>query len=108
MIGSGIGMMSPSGPRWRRKFASSAGGRIVWSDDRDVGGREAGGDEARLPDRHVAAVDDDHDRVRQDPDEREAHARVAAVGPQRDEQERRTTVAKSGSAQRLDERDARR
>ena len=29
-IGNGIGMMSPSGPRWRRKSASSSGPRMTW------------------------------------------------------------------------------
>ena len=104
MIGNGIGMTSASGPRWSRKLASSARRQDVVERRRDVGRGQAGGREARLPDRHVAAVDQDHDRVRQDADEGEAHARVAAVRPTARRAGARTTPARSGSAQRLDER----
>ena len=52
----------------------------------DVRRLEAGHLEARLPDRHVAAVHQDHDGVRQDADERDAETRVRAVGPQAGQQ----------------------
>ena len=71
---------------------------------RDVLGPEPGHGEARLPDRHVAAVDHDDDRVGQDPDEREVQAREGAVDPERDEQEPER-AAEQGQAERLDDRD---
>ena len=61
--------------------------------------------ERRLPDRHVAAVDDDDDRIRQDPDEDEDHARVPAVRPQRHEEEPERG-RQQREPQRLDEFDA--
>ena len=71
----------------------------------DVGRLETGHLEARLPDRHVAAVHQDHDRVRQDADERDAQTRVGAVGPQAGQQdpERR---GEQRDPQRLDDVDA--
>ena len=80
-------MTSANGPRCRRKLASSGGRQDVVERRGDVGRRQTGGLEARLPDRHVAAVDQDDDRVGEDADEGEAHARVAAVRPERDEEE---------------------
>ena len=73
---------------------------------RDVGRGQAGGRERRFPDRHVAAVDDDDDRIRQDPDEDEDHARVAAVRPQRHEEEPERP-GQEREPQRLDGFDAR-
>ena len=71
----------------------------------DRAGIEAGGDEAGPPDRHVAAVHDDRDRVQQDADEREAQARLVAVDPEAAEQqpERRREERQT---ERLGERDA--
>ena len=78
----------------------------VWSADVTSAGVRPAAREARLPDRHVAAVDHDDDRVRQDPDEGQAHARVAAVRPQGDEEEPERR-GEEREPQRLDERDAR-
>ena len=79
--------MSPSGPAWSRKCRVERRRRRSCGTARDRRRREAGGLEARPPDRHVAAVDDDRDRVQQDADEREAQARLVAVDPQADEQQ---------------------
>ena len=54
---------------------------------KDGVGSEACRDEARLPDRHVAAVGEDRDRIQEDPDEGQAQSGLGAVGPQPGEQE---------------------
>ena len=54
---------------------------------RDIARNETGGREAWLPDRHVAAVHHDRERVRQRPDEGERHPRIRPVGPQGREQQ---------------------
>ena len=81
LIGTGIGRMSARDPAWRRK--STSGPQRAGRGTASSRPAEAGGDEARLPDRHVASVGDDRDRVEQDPNEREPQARVAAVDPER-------------------------
>jgi hypothetical protein len=53
----------------------------------DVVGGHAGGGQADVPDRHVAAIGDDDDRVREDAQEREAEARIGAVHPERGEEQ---------------------
>ena len=50
---------------------------------RRVARLESGGIQARQPDRHVARVGHDRDRVQEDPDERQAQAGLAAVHPER-------------------------
>ena len=54
-------------------------------------GPQRPGESGRLvgghPDRHVAAVDHDHERVARHADERQRHARIRAVLPQREQQE---------------------
>ena len=62
-------------------MASSAGGRMTWIAEWTSAGWKPASVEARHPDRHVAAVDQDHDGVRQDADEGEAQARVARGWP---------------------------
>ena len=78
--------MSASGPARSRKSASRAGGEDRVEGGPDLVERQAGSREARPPDRHVAAVDQDHDGVGQDADEREAEARLGPVRPQPDQQ----------------------
>ena len=102
--GMGRGMRSASGPRRSRNSAPSVGGSGTWSD-----GPERAAQPGRLvrgqPDRHVAAVDHDHERVAGDADERERHARVAAVLPER-EQQQPVGEAEQRQAQLADEVDA--
>jgi len=65
--------------------------RVAGQDDverrEDRVGVEACGDEARPPDRHVPTVHDHGDRVQQDPDEREAQARLRPVHPEAGEEQ---------------------
>ena len=84
--GIGSGIRSASGPRRRRNSAPRVGGQRDVEDGAErpaQPGRLVGGQ----PDRHVAAVDHDHERVAGDTDEREREARVAAVLPEREQQE---------------------
>ena len=74
-------------PEMEEEVGVERRGQDVVKGRRDIGRGQTGGGERRFPDRHVAAVDDDHDRVRQDPDEDEDHARVPAVRPQGHEEE---------------------
>ena len=106
MIGSGIGMTSPSGPRRSRKAALRPSGRITWIADTSALG-EAGGGQARLVDGHVPAVDDDHGGVREDAHEGEAEARVLAVRPQA-HQEHHVGRCEQRQPQRVHDRDRRR
>ncbi len=72
----------------------------------DVGGIEACQGERRLPDRHVALVHDDDQRVRQGPDEGQSHARVRAVRPEAHE-EHRERGREERQSKNLDDRDVR-
>ena len=72
---------------------------------RDVREAHAGGTQGLVPDRHVAAVDRDDDRVGQDADEGDAHARVAAVDPRAHEQQGEPEQEER-QTQRLDDVDA--
>ena len=54
----------------------------------DIGRREPGRGEARFPEWHVPAVDRDDDRVRERSHEGDRQARLAAVDPQPDQEDR--------------------
>ena len=71
----------------------------------DVGRLESGHLETRQPDRHVAAVHQDHDGVRQDADEGDAQAGERAIGPQAGEQDPERG-GEQRDPQRLDDVDA--
>ena len=68
--------------------------------------RQAGGLQARGPDRHVAAVEHDDHPVEQDADERDAETRVEPVDPQADQEEDEPGRQQRGP-QHLDDVDAR-
>ena len=102
--GMGSGIRSASGPEAEQELGAERRGQ------RDVEhGPERTAQPGRLvrgqPDRHVAAVDHDHERVAGDADERERHARVAAVLPER-EQQQPVREAEQRQAQLADEVDA--
>ncbi len=101
--GSGSGIRSPSGPRWRRNSLPRVAGRGVC---RTVPKRpgQPGRLVGREPHRHVPAVDHDHERVARDADEREREARVGAVLPQRDQQQA-VRQAEEREPQLVDDRD---
>ena len=67
--------------------------------------RQAGGLQARGPDRHVAAVEHDDQPVEQDADERDAETRVEPVDPQADQEENEPGRQQRGP-QHLDDVDA--
>ena len=67
---------------------------------------QAGGFQARGPDRHIAAVEHDDQPVEQDADERDAETRVEPVDPQADQEENEPGRQQRGS-QHLDDVDAR-
>ena len=82
--GSGTGMTSPSGPAGQEEVRVQARRQDDVDRREDVSRDEARRREARLPDRHEAAVDQDRGRVEPDADQRKAHAGPRSIHPQPD------------------------
>ena len=87
-IGSGIGTTSASGPRWAEELGVDRRREQDVERAGHVGRGQARRDQARLPDRHVSAVDRDDDGIREDADEGDRHARLAPVDPGAEQEDR--------------------